>query len=107
MTGALKTKAHATLMKTIKKRLKTSLNQKNCRSVKGLRENMECYEKDYWKVHQKILNFPTECTVNKTGIFDVTKTTDKINKFFNNIGTDLGNKIEIQFQMHLVHLIAI
>ena len=59
------------------------------------------------KCTKKYLTFPTECTVNKTGIFDVTKTTDEINKFFNNIGTDLGNKIEIQFQMHLVHLIAI
>ena len=36
-------------------------------------ENMECHERDSWKVRQNIFHFPkTETTVNKTGIFDVT-----------------------------------
>ena len=36
-------------------------------------ENMECHERDSWKVGQNIFHFSkTETTVNKTGIFDVT-----------------------------------
>ena len=41
----------------------------------------------------KSSNLLTKLTVNKTDIFDVKKIADELNKFFINIGTDLGNKI--------------
>ena len=71
---------------------------------------MECYERDTWKVHHKILNystFPTKITV-KLLKFLMQKTSkqkkkqqkdrkekiaDELNKLFINIGTDMANKI--------------
>ena len=56
---------------------------------------MECYERDTWKVHHKILNnpLPTKTTVNKTDIFDAKEIADEFKKFFTNIVTDLAKKI--------------
>ena len=61
---------------------RTSLNQKNGRRLKVIPENMECHERDSWKVRQKVFHFSkTEISVNKTSIFDVTKIADKFNSF--------------------------
>ena len=71
-------------------------------------ENMECHERDSWKVRQNIFHFSkTETTVNKTGIFDVTDKYQINFIFFTNIGTDLENKIQSQVQTHQIHLILI
>ena len=70
-------KAYMKLIKTYLNPLivdqRTSLNQKNGWRLKVMPENMECHERDSWKVGQNIFHFSkTETTVNKTGIFDVT-----------------------------------
>ena len=71
-------------------------------------ENMECHERDSWKVGQNIFHFSkTETTVNKTGIFDVTDKYQINFIFFTNIGTDLENKIQSQVQTHQIRLILI
>ena len=71
-------------------------------------ENMECHERDSWKVRQNIFQFSkTETTINKTDIFDVIDKQQIIFIFFTNIRTDLGNKIQSQFQTHQIRLILI
>ena len=60
-------------LKPLKVDQRTGLTQKNGRRLKVMPENMECHERDSWKVGQNIFHFSkTETTVNKTGIFDVT-----------------------------------
>ena len=49
-------KTYKNLFETIKKRSKKKFARKNCRSLKVMGKNMECYERDTWKVHHKILN---------------------------------------------------
>ena len=55
-----KMKRHIKLTKIYLKPLKTdqrkNFARKNCRSLKVMGKNMECYERDTWKVHHKILN---------------------------------------------------
>ena len=69
-------------LKPLKVDQRTGLTQKNGRRLKVMPENMECHERDSWKVHQKSFYFSkTEITVNKAGIFDVTKKVDKFDIF--------------------------
>ena len=63
-------KIYINFMKIYLKPLKTDqrkrFTQKKCKSLQGCEKNMECYERDTWKVHHKILNystFPTKITV--------------------------------------------
>ena len=54
-------KRHIKLIKTYLKPLKgdqrKNFTQKNYKSLKVMqKKNMECYERDTWKVHCKILN---------------------------------------------------
>ena len=37
------------------------------------KKNIECFEKDTWKVHHKSSTLPTKITVNKTDTFDTKK----------------------------------
>ena len=65
---------------------------------------MECFKRDIWKVHHKILNSSTKFAVNKTVIFETTKIADEFNTFFANIETDLANKIPNASKSYLIFI---
>ena len=75
-------------MKPLKRYQRKNFTQKNCGSLKVMRE-----KEILGKCTTKSLTLPTKITVIKTGIFDARKIADEFNKFFTNVATDLANKI--------------
>ena len=45
-----------TYLKSLKGDQRKNFTQKNCKSLKVMQKNMQCYERDTRKEHHKILN---------------------------------------------------